>query len=201
MLEGGCEGCTLHCVSVGHHYGLVCRNVTKCVSERLVVLGDGHDHRTCSACEIHRDRVGTECCCFDGVCVEHVNVELLDNCIGGCCCDRGQSCIVGCGCCDTCRGDFDEQEFSTVEAFDLSVVAFFNRDVLFDFCFDCVDVSKDIKVKFASEDLLVLADLTRLQTILHAAEVDCNRTFRVVNNFLDCRVYKRADPLKGYITP
>ncbi len=160
MLEGGCEGCTLHCVSVGHHYSLVCRNVTKCISKRLVVLRDGHDHRTCSACEIHGDRVSTECCCFDSVCVEHVNVELLNNCVGRCCCYRGKSCIVGRSCCNTCRGDFDEQKFTAVEAFDLRVVTCFNRDVLFDLCFDSIDISKDIKVKFASEDLLVLTDLT-----------------------------------------
>ncbi len=68
---------------------MVCGNVAECVAETFVVLRDGHDRDDVAAIHAHGLRVGTPDCTLDVGAVEHADLVLVNQCIGGGCCNCG----------------------------------------------------------------------------------------------------------------
>ena len=175
---------------------MVDRDVPECVAETFVVLGDVQDRR--NECTVHvlRVRVSAPAGRLDGGCVESVDIELVDDCVGGRCCDRCDRGIVG-GCVDQAlRRNLDQQELPAVELQDLGVIAFFDLDHILDLGDDGVLVLHDGEIQFSSLDL-ALSKTSGLERILDAPKVYVDSPLGQVDDLTCGRVYQRADSVEG----
>ncbi|CVK33443.1 protein of unknown function [Methanoculleus bourgensis] len=199
LLEGGCECSAFHRVLVGHHHNVVDRDVPERVAKTLVVLGDVQDRSNERTLHIHCVWVGTPDRSLDHSRVERSDIELLDDRVGGCGCDRRDRGIVGrCGL-QAGAGHLDKEQLAAAELADLGVVAFLDLDHLLDLTDDSILVADDVKIHLPPEDM-ALSYLSGLQGVLDASQVDCNRPLGEVDDLPGRRVDQRADLIERHTT-
>ncbi|OPY34289.1 MAG: hypothetical protein A4E34_01333 [Methanoregula sp. PtaU1.Bin006] len=179
---------------------MVCRDVAECVAEAFVVLGDGHNGDDVAACHVHGYRVGTPDSGLDVCTVEHSNLVLVDDRVGGCCCNRGGRRIVGCRGVETGARDLNKEQLAAADLGDLGVVAIGDLDHVLDPGCECICILDTAAAHAAAEDLVVLAThLTGLECVLDTGEVDCNGPLGEVDDACGSLVDQRADLVDGNI--